>query len=62
MTKRSSKKLGRPPIPKAVRKAGTITVRVSDAQMRVLEGAARKAGTKLSTWARETLLAAAGAA
>lgn len=39
-----------------------ITVRVSDAQMRALEGAARKAGTKLSTWARETLLAAAGAA
>jgi hypothetical protein len=51
-------KLGRPPVPKKLAKGSLLSVRFSESERRTLEGAAQRAGIKLSEWARRCLLAA----
>jgi len=52
------KKRGRPSLPAKHRQAITITVRVSNANRKAFEGAAKRSGQKLSDWIRASLLAA----
>jgi len=54
-------KAGRPRLSKALQRKVRLAVRVTTTEKRVLDGAAKTAGVRLSTWARATLLAAAGA-
>jgi hypothetical protein len=53
-------RIGRPPLPKGEAKGALLSVRFSGAERQTLERAARLAGEKLSEWARNVLLAAAG--
>lgn len=55
-------KTGRPKLPKALQRKVTLAVRVTTTEKRALDGAAKAAKLGLSTWARTTLLAAAGVA
>ena len=53
-------KTGRPKLARGKQKDATLSVRVTYAEKRALGAVARTARTKLSTWARTTLLAAIG--
>lgn len=58
MTKQKVK-MGRPPKPKAERKAETLTVRLTAAERRAAERAAADSGLLLTEWARVALVRAA---
>lgn len=53
-------KMGRPQIKPEQRKQTILTLRVKDEEAETLEQAAQREGLKLSVWARQTLLQAAG--
>jgi len=57
MTK--TKKIGRPKLPKGEAKE-LFSLRLSKEDRKTIERAAKKAGSKVTKWARETLLSAAG--
>ena len=50
-------KPGRPPLPKGSAKAGTLRVRVTPDELRVIETAAKANGQTMSEWIRGKLLA-----
>lgn len=50
-------KMGRPPKPKAERKAETLTIRLTAIERKAAVLAAKRAGVALSEWARLTLVA-----
>jgi uncharacterized protein (DUF1778 family) len=54
-------KMGRPKLGRGKQKQISLYVRVTPAEKRLLDAAAKIAKTRLSTWARNTLLVAAGA-
>jgi uncharacterized protein (DUF1778 family) len=51
-------KMGRPPKPKAEKKAETLTLRLTVAERRAVDHAAKKSGMVVSEWARATIVAA----
>lgn len=51
-------KTGRPPIDPASRKTYFLTVRLTEDEGKLVDGAAEKKGQKPRTWAREALLKA----
>ncbi len=53
------KKMGRPALPDG-EKRETLSFRASPDEKRVIESAAERDGARLTTWMRNTLLAAAG--
>jgi hypothetical protein len=53
-------KIGRPKLPKGKAKGSVITVRLQKLERKAVGDAAHRAGVKLSQWARNTLLTAAG--
>lgn len=53
-------RIGRPKLPKGMRKHATVTVRMTFGEKRALEDTAKTAELKLATWARSALLNAAG--
>ena len=53
-----AKRMGRPPIAKAERKATHLSVRFTVDEHRAIERAAKGAGVALSDWARGVILAA----
>ena len=53
------RRMGRPPLAEGKAKGSLLSVRLSPDERRALEGAAGRAGEKLSEWARKRLLAAA---
>lgn len=54
----AAKKMGRPPKPKAERKAETLTLRLTKDERRGAEAAADRAGLPVSEWARRAIVAA----
>ena len=57
--KESTKKRGRPPLPKGESKGKYVPVRLSDADVKAFAKAMKKSGEKtLSGWIRQTLRAA----
>jgi hypothetical protein len=52
-------RIGRPPVAKKDRKATLLSVRLTQAERRDVERAAKVAGVGLSEWARRVLLTAA---
>ena len=54
--RRSGKRLGRPPIPKARRKAKMFSLRLTAEEQRLLEDAAKIYNMQTSRWAREILV------
>lgn len=54
-----AKRMGRPPLAKKERKAAHLSVRLTEAEHREAERAAKDAGLPLSEWARRAVLAAA---
>lgn len=55
-------RIGRPPIAKKDRKATLLSVRLTEAERRIVERAAKASGVGLSEWARRSLLALASSA
>lgn len=55
----AAKKMGRPPKPKAERKAETLTLRLTKDERRSAESAADRDGLPVSEWARRAIVAAA---
>lgn len=53
------KRRGRPPFPAGTARTKQMMIRVSDADLALLEAAARVAGQPVSTWAHGLLVAAA---
>lgn len=53
-------KTGRPKLDPSARKAGFITLRMSDDERSLIDQAAEKEGKRATSWAREILLAKAG--
>lgn len=51
------KLLGRPKLPKGAAKADVLVLRVTDADYKIFEKAAQRAGLKVSEWARRAILA-----
>ena len=58
----AAKKMGRPPIPKAERKAEVLTLRLTKEERRCAEAAAKRTGLPVSEWARLAIVKAAGGA
>lgn len=58
MTVAAKKKMGRPPVPKAERKGETLTLRLTAAERRAAEAAAKREGVPVSEWARRVIVAA----
>jgi hypothetical protein len=55
-----SKRMGRPPKPKAEIRKPALSVRLNKAELAAVENTAKSAGLGLSAWAQKTLLQAAG--
>ena len=53
------KRMGRPPKPADEKQTARLEIRMTDAELTLIEKAAGGAGGKTSTWARETLVKAA---
>jgi predicted HicB family RNase H-like nuclease len=53
-----AKRMGRPPLAKKERKAAHLSVRLTEAEHRAAERAAKATGVGLSEWARNVLLQA----
>ena len=53
-----AKRMGRPPLATKERKAAHLSVRLTEAEHRAAERAAKAAGRGLSEWARSLVLAA----
>jgi prolyl-tRNA editing enzyme YbaK/EbsC (Cys-tRNA(Pro) deacylase) len=56
-----AKRMGRPPLAKKERKAAHLSVRLTEAEHRAAERAAKTVGLGLSEWARSLVLAASSA-
>lgn len=54
-----SKKMGRPPKPKSQIKKPALSVRLTDAELSLVQKAAKNAGLGLTEWATKTLLSSA---
>lgn len=54
--KAKKSRIGRPPVPAKLAKGSLLSVRFSDEEKRQLDGAAERAGLKLSEWVRRELL------
>ena len=54
----SKTKMGRPPKPKSEVKGVTLTIRLTKAEKRAAEAAAKRDGVSLGEWARRALVAA----
>lgn len=50
-------KMGRPPMPKAERKAETVTIRLTAIERKAAVQAAKREGVALAEWARSVILA-----
>lgn len=57
MPKQKVKKAGRPPLPKGHAKAGTLRVRVTPDELRLIEGKAKHHKKTVSEWIRGMLMA-----
>jgi len=57
-----AKRMGRPPLAKKERKAAHLSVRLTEAEHRAAERAAKATGQGLSEWARAIVLAASSVA
>jgi predicted HicB family RNase H-like nuclease len=55
MPKLKLKKAGRPPLPKGHAKAGTLQVRVTPDELRLIQTAAKRKKQSVSEWIREKL-------
>lgn len=54
-------KIGRPKVPKAEKKGQTLTVRLTDAERKAVDAAAKREGVPVSEWGRLAIVAAASA-
>jgi len=59
MLKKTHGKPGRPPKPKGEAKAAVLTLRLTDAERKAVEKAARRAALPVSEWSRLAIVAAA---
>jgi hypothetical protein len=57
-----SKRMGRPPKPKAEVRKPALSVRFNDTELKAVEKAAKSAGLGLTVWAQKVLLNAAKSA
>lgn len=55
---KTQSKIGRPKLPKGEAKSLMVRARVSTAEQRLIEDAAKATGKEISEWIRSTLLAA----
>lgn len=60
MPQQETKKAGRPPLPKGDAKVGTLRVRVTPNELKVIEARAKAKKQTVSEWIRSTLIAENG--
>jgi hypothetical protein len=58
----AAKKMGRPKMPKGEAKAAVLTLRLTAAERRAADAAAKRAGLPVSEWARQAIVAASATA